>query len=105
VAYQACQGIRREKEPSLNQSTQSHCTCWNGVADPEACGAGSSVGVEDRVGSSSQGWRIHEVRMGSAMEGLAQMGYSAVGIQKAREADGLMLPEEGIARGSPGQKA
>jgi hypothetical protein len=43
--------------------------------------------------------------MGSAMEGLAQMGYSAVGIQKAREADGLMLPEEGIARGSPGQKA
>jgi hypothetical protein len=63
------------------------------------------VGVEDRAGSSFRGLRIHEERMGSAMEDLAQMGCSAVGIQKAREADGLMLPEVGIARGSLGMKA
>jgi hypothetical protein len=63
------------------------------------------VDVEDRAGSSFRGWHIHGERMGSATEGLAQMGCSAVGIQRAREADELMLPEEGIARGSLGKKA
>jgi hypothetical protein len=63
------------------------------------------VGVEDRAGSSFRGWHIHGERMGFGMEGLAQMGCSVVGIQRAREADGLMLPEEGTARGSLEQKA